>query len=250
MDAACDTLLSLSIDPSAFERCFVTGQILAEDYEQAGMEFGLLGLSALDDPLHVLATLLLSGQRVTPVSVEQSGHAVLHMRREIAALSNRMGRQLVATTFIHNHNGSPDASITDDEFLTGPFVDQVSTAVAFVEVLPVNTADLHCDCATGELCWRERVANSLYPDMVRIEFSLAFSLIITRQRDHRLYAARKDHCTQCRRSRVRFVPARLALDATQLISNAELEAMRELLRREIAEKVEFTPQSLEMEGIA
>jgi hypothetical protein len=250
MEAVRDSEVRLSIDLSAYERCFLTGQILAEDYAQDRMEFGLLGLSALDEPLHVLATLLLTNQRVTPVSVEQSGHSVLRMRSEIAALSSRMGRRLVATTFIHSHNGSPDASITDDEFLTGPFLDQVSTAVAFEEILPIDTVDSHCGCVAGEPRWRERLADPRNPAMMRIEFGLAFSLIVTRRRDCRLYAARRDRCALCRSSRVRFVPARLVLDATQPISDAEREAMRELLRREISQKIEFAPQPRWMEGIA
>jgi hypothetical protein len=172
------------------------------------------------------------------------------MRREIATLSNRVGRQLIPTTFIHKHNGSPEASKTDVDFLLGPFVDQVSTAIAFVEVFPVNSVDLDCQCAAGGSICPGRVMNGLNHEMVRIESSFAFSLIITERREYRLYAARKNHCTQCRMSSVHFGRAQLVVDANHVISNAKLEAMRELLRRELAQKIEAKRQCVEMESIA
>ncbi len=235
---------------AAFERCFLTARLLADEYSQPDMEFGMIGLSARDEPLHVLATPLLTEQRVTPVSVVQSGHAVLRMRSDIQALARRMGRPLVPTTFIHKHGASPTASTTDYEFLGGPLVDQVSTALVFEEFRRADDAWPHCGCADCELASREQVIDSRDSALRRVEFALAFSLIITRHYDYRLYAARKDRCVACKASQVRFVPAQLVLDATRPISDAERDAMARQLRREIEQKIEFEARSESMEGMA
>ena len=76
---------TLSIDALAFARCFAAADILAERYGEEKSEYSLIGLAAVDDPFRVLATPLLPGQRVTRSSVDQSGHDVLRMRREIGA---------------------------------------------------------------------------------------------------------------------------------------------------------------------
>jgi rRNA maturation protein Nop10 len=210
-----DSELVLSIEPAALERCYLVADILHEEHGEARMEYALLGLSDESDPLHVLATPLLPGQRVTPASVEQSGHDVLRMRAEIEVLSHRLRRRLVPIAFVHRHLTTCDASTTDDEFVRGVFIDQVSTVVSFEETRRVGAR------------------------AVRGEYALCFSLIVNREREHRLYAVRKDTCPRCGRCEVRYVPARLAPVQRHTRSQLARDLLRAHLREEIAARIVF-----------
>ena len=228
------TEAALSIDALAFARCFAAADILAEQYGKEKSEYALIGLAAEDDPLRVIATPLLPGQRVTRSSVDQSGHDVLRMRREIGALSDRMGLRLVPIAFVHRHPGACDASALDRKFLTGVFIDQVSTAVGWHEVIAIGPGQPPCRCAEMQRRWREAFERGS-PGSLTIEYALCFSLIVNRNRDHCIYAARADFCPLCSRRSVREVPARLAPVEAISLSTGQ----RRALEAEIAEKIVF-----------
>ena len=70
---------------------------------------------------------------------------------------------------------------------------------------------------------------------------MAFSLIVNRQRDHRIYAVRKATCPFCGRSEVRGVPARITPDPRCAGSAVHRVAMRSQLKQEIEAKICFEP---------
>lgn len=224
----------LSIDALALARCFATADVLAEQYGEENSEYALLGLAAQDNPLRVIATPLLPGQRVTRSSVDQSGHDVLRMRREIGALSARMGLRLVPIAFVHRHPGACDASALDRKFLTGVFIDQVSTAVGWQEMIAIGPGQPPCRCAGMQRRWREAFERGA-PRSLPIEHALCFSLIVNRDREHRIYAARAEICPLCGRRSVQQVPARLAPVEALSLSTRQ----RRALEAEIAKKVVF-----------
>jgi hypothetical protein len=231
--------LLLSFDPAALERCFLIAEILDEDYPAGPMEYALLGLAAAENPFHVLVTLLLPGQRVSAASVDQPGHAVLRMRREIEALSSQMQRRLVPIVFVHRHPRKCDASAIDEAFLTGVWVDQIATLISFEELRPVTLDDFPCRCTELDSHGRRREADRRDLERIRVDVGVCFSLILNASREHRLYAARKDRCFRCGESAVRQVPARLLLDHSRVISEQEREAIRKSLSEEIEAKIEF-----------
>jgi hypothetical protein len=231
--------LLLSFEPAALERCFLVAEILDEDYAAGPIEYALLGLASEENPFHVLATPLLPGQRVSAASVEQPGHAVLRMRREIEALSSQMQRHLVPIAFVHRHPRQCDASAIDEAFLTGVWIDQVATLVSFEELRPVRLDDFPCRCSELDVHGRRRETDGRDLERIRVDVGVCFSLIVNGLREHRLYAARKDRCSCCGESAVRQVPARLLLDHARVISEPEHEAIRKSLAREIEAKIEF-----------
>jgi len=243
------TLHSLSIptvplgfEPLALERCFLVSDILHDDFGEPHAEYALLGLSTDADPFHVVATPLLPGQRVTRSTVEQPGRQVLRMRDEIEALSSRMRRQLLPIAFIHRHPRRCDASRIDDEFLRGVFLDQVSTVVSFEEVYAAGDRSGPCGCPDTQRLLREAASRGEDPPALPGEIGIAFSLIVNREREHRLYAARKRSCPSCDRVEVRDVPARLAMDPQRYATAGDRAALRRQLSEEIAEKVHFDPE--------
>jgi hypothetical protein len=144
-DTSASREIVLRFEPEALERCYATAGIVDECFGHPPFEYALLGLAPATDPLRVVATPLLPRQRVTPSSVEQPGRGVFAMRREIEALSERQGRQLVPICFIHRHPGSCNPSLIDLDFLTGPLLRQLSTRVRFDGLAP---DDPYCDS-----CW-------------------------------------------------------------------------------------------------
>ncbi len=233
--------LLLSIDPLALARCFLTADILSEEFDQPAMEYGLLGLADKRAPFHVLATPLLVGQSVSPHRVEQPGRQVLRMRDEVAVLSRQMRRKLVPIAFIHRHRALCDASITDHVFLRGVFIDQVSTVVSFDEVRRSDAANPACTCAGMQRLLGDAAANGDGIVELRSEYGVAFSLIVNRMRDHRIYAVRKATCPLCGRSEVWEVPARIIPDPYCLSSMLDRAATRSQLTREIEAKIRFEP---------
>lgn len=211
--------LVLSFEAHALERCFLVADILRDVYKKAPLEYALLGLAAEDDPLCVLATPLLPGQRVSAAEVEQSGHAVLEMRAEIEEISALLQKRLVPISFVHRHRTYCDASLTDYTFLAGPFIDQVSTLLVFDDPGSAAVESRSCTCTDGEL-------------------GIAFSLIVNGVRDHRLYAARKQICS-CGRGGVRCTTARLAVRGSADVSEPERGRIRDSLVAEIEEKIDF-----------
>ena len=239
----------LAFDALALERCFLASDILHDDYGDPKSEYALLGLASEDDPFRVIATPLLPGQHVTPSTVDQSGHGVLRLRREIQALSERMRRRLVPISFVHRHPGDCEASAVDREFLRGVFIDQVSTAISWREPAQVEAERPPCGCPEMQRLWREALCTRGVGRQLRLECALCFSLIVNRERDHRLYAARCETCLLCGRRQVREVPARLAIDAGLPLSERQRRLLRERLAGEIAAKVVFEPRPAGLEVV-
>jgi len=229
----------LSFDRLALERCYLVADILRDEFAEPFAEYGLVGLADEARPFHVLATPLLAGQSVTSASVEQPGRQVLRMRDEMEMLARRMRRRLVPIAFIHRHPSCCDASDTDEAFLRGVFVDQVSTVVSFDEVHRVDRASLPCTCPGVERLLRDSSAGGGGSVELRSEYSMAFSLIVNGERDHRLYAVRKETCLLCGRSAVRDLPARIELDRRSPVSQRDRAAMRAPLALEIEAKIRF-----------
>jgi hypothetical protein len=242
-----DCEVRLSFDPLALERCYLVADILDEEFAKPYLEYGLLGLADESNPLHVVATPLLVGQSVTPGSVEQPGRQVLRMRDEMEMLSHRMRRRLVPIAFIHRHPSSCDASLTDDEFLRGVFIDQVSTVVSFEEVQWIDAGDPPCVCPGVRRLLEGSLGHGNGLVELQSEFGLAFSLIVNRERDHRLYAVRKATCPFCDQSAVSDVPARIDPDPRFLASALDRAAMRSHLVQEIQAKISFGREREEIE---
>jgi hypothetical protein len=230
-------MLPLSFDPIALERCFLVADVLAEEFQTPFLEYALVGLSESRRPLHVVRTPLLPGQRVSPASVEQSGSAVLRLRREIQGLSLRAGRSLLPAVFVHRHpSRSCTPSATDQAFLRGVFVDQVSTVLS----VPGLPSGVPMRCPRG--CTEPR-PNGPSADGMLEEPGVAFSLIVSRQRNYELHAVAKQRCAVCGNSWVCDVPAKLDADLDGRLSSRQLADLRESLKQEIEEK--FDPRDLE-----
>jgi rRNA maturation protein Nop10 len=239
----------LSFDPVALERCYLVADILHDEFAESFVEYGLIGLADQTEPFHVVATPLLVGQSVTAASVEQPGRQVLRMRDEMESLAHRMQRTLVPIAFIHRHPSSCDASTTDEVFLHGVFVDQVSTVVSFEEIRPVDEVDPPCSCPGVHRLLRNSPSERGGAIELRSEYAIAFSLIVNRERDHRIYAVRRAICPFCGESALVEVPARIAPDSRFPVSGPDREALRGPLAREIREKIRFDRERTEVEGV-
>ncbi len=233
--------IMLRFEREALERCYATADILAEDFGRPATEYALLGLAPAADPLTVVATPLLPRQRVTPASVEQPGRGVFAMRREIEALSESQGRRLIPISFIHRHPSSCAASTIDLDFLVGPFLRQLSTVVRFDGLA---WADSCCSSSSAA------APCPLAPDedpgtgaRLGSQSGLAFSLIVNRMREHRLYAATRAECPLCSGPDIRLLPARLSSDGEAHFSRKERASLQASLREEISAKIEFLPET-------
>jgi hypothetical protein len=229
----------LSFDPRALERCYRVADILHDDFEAPYTEYALLGLSTESNPFHVVETPLLPGQSVTSATVKQPGRQVLRMRREIEMLSRRMQQQLLPIVFIHRHPSRCDASATDEAFIRGVFVDHVFTAISFEEVRVVEATERHCDCPGMQRLFRESSVDGRGPVTLRSECGIAFSLIVNREREHRLYGVRRSMCPFCDRAEVHSIPARLATGPNGWISPLDRVLLRRRLEGEIRTRISF-----------
>jgi hypothetical protein len=164
------------------------------------------------------------------------------MRQEVEALSARAGERLVPIAFIHRHPVHCDSSKTDDEFLRGVFIDQVSTVVGFEDVRAVDATEPRCGCPGMEQLLRDAAEGSRRATL-RSEYGLAFSLIVNRARERRLYAVQKTWCPFCHRAAVGTAQARLVADPRPLPA---LERARLLwdLGREIRAKIRFEREAI------
>lgn len=231
-------MLPLCFDRVALERCFLVADLLAEDFANPVLEYGLVGVSAASRPLHVLWTPLLPGQRVSAASVDQPGWAVLRLRKEIQALSLNAGCSVLPAVFIHRHpKSSCVPSTTDQTFLRGVWVDQVATVLT-LPGLPSN-ASAHCPSGCAEA-----QANGPDGEVVREEPGVAFSLIVSRERLFELHAVAKHRCPVCGDSWVCDVPTKLTIDPPGRLSPGERAGLRESLKLEIEEKLD--PRDLEV----
>ena len=198
-----DTPLTLTLEASALERCFLAADILDEVYGEPLVEYGLLGLAHPSHPFHVVETPLLTGQSVTGNSVIQSGANVLRMRREIAALAQDRNAPLLPITFIHRHPKDCRPSNVDNEFLSGVFIDQISTATTFQESLRGEPADFLCPKCASSMPSRVRRAQRRDESTVEIEYAVCFSLIVNKERQHSITAVRKQFCPACGEGQLR-----------------------------------------------
>ena len=236
-----ETIYVLSFDPVAMERCFLVADILAEVYEELYTEYGLIGLATQSKPFHVVATPVLPGQRVTTVSVYQSGHNVFRLRREMNILSERLGQPLVPIAFIHRHPGGCGMSYTDEEFLTGAFADQVSTVVTLSERRIIQPNDFSCRCEEIERLVQQSLRDNAEREPVTIEYSICFSIIVNREREFSIDAAREQFCPFCKKSTVRLVPATLHISSEEQLTEGKLRKLRRQLEVEIEAKLRFEP---------
>ena len=78
---------------------------------------------------------------------------------------------------------------------------------------------------------------------------MAFSLIVNRKRDHRLYAVRKARCPVCGHSVVTDVPALIDPDPRPPASELDRAAMRSRLVQEIQTKISFGGKREEIERV-
>ena len=241
----------LTIDPIAMERCFLVGEILADDYEQPYLEYGLIGLAAKSEPLHVVATPLLPGQHVTGASVHQAGRDVLRLRRESQRLSERLGVTLVPIAFVHRHPiGCDVMSSVDEEFLLGPLVDQVATVIVLSEKRLVRRGEFDCDCWKTKHPYKRGGNARTSRGTVRVEHGVAFSIIVSTFGDRMfsVHSAQKQWCPWCHRSVVRLVPAELHISPNRQLTAGERHKLRRALEIEIEAKLAFDPRPLGIAG--
>lgn len=231
--------LVLSLEPKALARCFLVADIMEDIYGEPLVEYGLIGLADRACPLHVVETPLLPGQSVTVSSVDQPGADVLRMHREIQALARKRNSPLIPITFIHRHPGACRPSTTDLEFLSGVFIDQISTAHTFQEVLPGEREDLLCRKCVTSMPGRSRRSFQFNGSTVELEFAVCFSLIVNKEREYSITAVRKEFCPACGSGQIRYVPAEMAVRPQQSLTTYDLDELRKALELEIAAKVQF-----------
>jgi hypothetical protein len=160
------------------------------------------------------------------------------MRDEMEMLARRMRRRLVPIAFVHRHPSCCDASDTDEAFLRGVFVDQVSTVVSFEDVRRLDAAVPPCDCPGVERLLRESTAGGGGPVELRGEHSIAFSLIVN--------GSATTGSTRFARRPVRSAPLRgerlpACIDPVPRspVSDRDRAAMRAPLALEVEAKIRF-----------
>ena len=78
----------------------------------------------------------------------------------------------------------------------------------------------------------------------QIDYGLAFSLVVNREREHAIEAALKQWCPVCQRPSVSLVPARLRLSGVSELTGAERRRLQRALSVEIEAKLQFDPDPL------
>jgi len=229
----------LTIDRLAMERCFIVADILADVYGQDYTEYGLIGLAKQSEPFHIVATPLLHGQQVTDLSVYQAGYDVFRLRDEMDILSKRLGQPLVPIAFIHRHPSSCGMSIIDEQFLTEVFVNQVSTVVTLQEMRIIKPGEFDCSCAEMERLSSQNKETKSFGRQVKIEYGVCFSIIINRDRQFSIDAAKKEWCPFCNKSQVSLASADLRENQKRSLTEEERKKLRKQLEVEIEAKLRF-----------
>ena len=227
---------SVTFEPAALARCFLLADVFDACFREPRTEYGLLGLAFADDPYRVVLCPLLPGQHVTNGSVHQAGHDVALMRREVESLSQQAGRKLVPIAFVHRHPAGCGMSDIDRTFLESVFVEQVSTVVTHRATRLLKPSDLACDC----LLRSHKGLDSRSDDKLvaaEIEYSVAFSLIVNRKREHSIHTVEKRWCPVCDRAQVSQVPAVLVRSTKRPLTRHERLRMLFELEAEIRAKV-------------
>ena len=235
--------LTLTFEPKALERCFLVADIMDEVYGEPHVEYGLLGVAQASRPFHVIETPMLTGQSVTGSSVDQSGINVLRMRREIQELSRQLGAPLVPISFIHRHPNACTPSKVDEEFLTGVFIDQISTAYTFQESFRGELVDCLCERCAASLTAQSSSVLRPRTSAVELEYAVCFSLIVNKERQHSIFAARKQFCPACGAGQVHLVPARMEVAPQRALTADDRGELRNALVLEIEAKVEFIQEA-------
>lgn len=248
MSATPATRRVLSFDPVAYERCFLVADLL-EDRGEQFLEYGLLGVAAEADPLHVLATPLLTAQLVTAGSVYQSGHGVFRLRSELNTMSRRAGTSLVPVCFIHRHPASCLPSRIDRDFAAQVFINHVAAAVTFKETRNIQEAP-------HPACYVTMQPGGRPPDQhrrgaaVQVEYALCFSMIVNKDRDTWIEAVRKEWCPWCGTPKTEYEPASVRIHPQRALSAGELTTLREQLEREMEAKVTICSPPGETERVS
>lgn len=225
------------VSPLIMEEWFIIAEILAESYDRPYVEYGLVGLTTLKTPFRIAATCLLPDQKVSSVSVYQSGRDMFNLRKEVRLLSKKAGERLIQTVFIHRHPGSCDMSSTDIEFVTTTFSDLVSAVQVFKEKRQPDPDELDCYCFHKKPGSKKDAVST--GDDMEVEFSVCFSIIVNRERDYSINAARKTWCPICQRPAVRLVPAELEKKSDTQVSDSQLKKLKSRLELEIENKIMF-----------
>lgn len=121
-------------------------------------------------------------------------------------------------------------SETDRTFLTEVFLNQVSTLSTCRAVRALDPDQLACSClaeAHGK------------PLAAEVEFSVAFSLVVNRKREHSICAAERIWCPVCGRSEDSLAPAALIRPTARPLTRRERVRMQVGLKAEIKAKVVF-----------
>jgi hypothetical protein len=239
MRSSAERPYTLSFTPAAWQTCFLVADILA-NRGKPWAEYGAVGLATRSHPLHVVKTVLLPRQRVNAGLVYQPGRAVLALRDEIDALSRRMRTALVPVTFVHRHIGACFMSRTDEEFLFSTFSDQLSTVLTFTESWTIGPGGFGCCCPAARHLCRQWQRNGHQQLGVRMDFGLAFSLIVNQDRDYGIYAVRTDTTPCCGRLRKRLVPAAVALDSGGELAEPQRQRLRRAVEIEADVKITVT----------
>lgn len=229
----------LTISPTAFEKCFLVAEALDQQFAPSRLEYGLIGLASASRPLHVLTTVLLPGQQVTPGSVYQPGINVMRLREEIGSLSCRWEQDLCPTVFVHRHPHAVGMSCIDRQFLTGTLIDQISTGVVLEEEWTAESFWPLCECPKAVKWTRARTENTR--QKLRVSCGLAFSLIVNHKRDFSIDAAVKTWCPFCRKTSVRVEQAALEVRPYRPLGRRQRRDMLCHLRAELADKMQIEP---------
>lgn len=228
----------LSFDPLVLARCYYVADILERCYDQKSMEYGALGVAMRSRPWHVVAAPLLPGQRVTDDSVYQSGHDVLQMRREVAALAKRFRQELVPVCMIHRHPGPCQPSETDFRFASEVFINQVAATMMFRAA-----GSAHCGCGdhasapSVPVSSGERNPAAMRP--AESAYALCFSLIVNARREHALFAVCKQWCPCCDSAETTILPAELRVRPTRRLNARTRLRLWDGLKSEIRAKIHF-----------
>jgi len=232
-------LYTLSFDPIALERCFMTAEILEACFDEPHLEYGLLALARADNPFHVVETPLLFGQQVTTCSVHQAGYDVLRMREEVDALSIRRGERLIPIALVHRHPGACGMSLVDERFLLDVLINQVSTVFVRETFYLAKEGDFGCDCLGSQLQDTSPGDSVTLCTAVWCEYSVAFSVIVNKRREHSIDAAVRRWCPVCWKSRTSLAPAAMLLSPEPPLGRLAYRRLQSRLEAEIKAKIAF-----------
>jgi hypothetical protein len=228
----------LFMEPAALERCFLIADVLAEEHGDPSSEYALIGLARRSRPFHVFDVLMLGGQEVTSGSVRVAGRNVAKAAREMDQVAERIGEAVFCPLFVHRHPpGSVDPSDVDDLFLIHVFVEQIATAARFSEIRVVTPSDWECDCFDRLDSHAMAPRAGRLERAMRVEFSVAFSLILNRRRQFSIDSAEILYCPECGAPRTRLAPAVLALPNRWMTSGVPDPQLKHDLATEIGRKI-------------